>query len=127
MPILQQSAVQVNFADDTYAVIDPTAGAISLHQGQRTGADDDWGGQVVAWLELDKALAIFEAVQNLSQVGDAEMRTRFWGGGPALTFDAGWDAFRSFALPGIVIRSNEAMAGWKAARADAREMDVERD
>lgn len=88
MTILQQDAVQVNFGDDTYAVIDPKGGAVSIHKGQRTGADDDWGGQVVAWLELDKALAIFEAVQALG--GGAEMRTRFWGGGPAAHDDDAW-------------------------------------
>lgn len=89
MGILQQSATQVNFGDDTYAVIDPKAGAISLHRGQRTGADDDWGGDCIAWLELDKALAIFEAVQGLSQSGNA-MRTRFWGGGPAAHDEDAW-------------------------------------
>lgn len=86
----QTDVKTIQFSDDTYAVVDPRAGAISLHKGQRTGADDDWGGQVVAWLELDKALAIFEAVQALGQGDGAEMRTRFWGGGPAAHDDDAW-------------------------------------
>lgn len=55
----------IQFSDETYAVIDPTQGAVSIHRGQRTGADSDWGGQCIAWLELDKALVILEAVQAL--------------------------------------------------------------
>lgn len=43
----------------------------------------------------------------------------------AKTFNDGWDAF-FMALPvGAVIRSNAAMAGWKAARDDAQVVDVD--
>lgn len=55
----------IQFSDETFAVIDPAQGAVSIHRGQRTGADSDWGGQCIAWLELDKALVILEAVQAL--------------------------------------------------------------
>lgn len=55
----------ITFSDDTYAVIDPSAGAVSIHRGRQLGDDSDWGGQCIAWLELDKALAILEAVQAL--------------------------------------------------------------
>lgn len=48
----------VNFSNDTYATIDRERGAVSIHQGQRTGADSDWGGQVIAFLTLEQAEAI---------------------------------------------------------------------
>lgn len=66
--LAQQTAdvKQINFDDDTYAVIDLAQGSISIHRGQRTGSDSDWGGQCIAWLELDKALAILEAVTPFS-------------------------------------------------------------
>lgn len=45
----------------------------------------------------------------------------------ALSYNDGWDVYRNWQPPGRCIRSNEALAGWKEARTDAREMDVERD
>lgn len=66
----------IQFSDGTFAVIDPAQGAVSIHRGQRTGADSDWGGQCIAWLELDKALVILEAVQAVAQPAPANWFTR---------------------------------------------------
>ena len=43
----------------------------------------------------------------------------------AVTFDAGWCAYYDMLPVGAVIRSNEAMQGWKAAKADAIARDVD--
>jgi hypothetical protein len=48
----------VNFSNDTYATIDREHDAVSIHQGQRVGNDQDWGGQVIAFLTLEQAEAI---------------------------------------------------------------------
>jgi hypothetical protein len=56
--ILQSQPVVVNFSNDTYAQIDREHGAVSIHQGQRVGSDQDWGGQVIAFMTLEQAEAI---------------------------------------------------------------------
>jgi hypothetical protein len=51
----------VQFSDETYAKIDPAYGLVTIHRGQNTGEDSDWGGQVIATLELDKLVSIAKA------------------------------------------------------------------
>jgi hypothetical protein len=48
----------VNFSNDTYLCVDKAHGSVTLHQGQRTGSDSDWGGQTIAFLTLEQAEAI---------------------------------------------------------------------
>lgn len=43
----------------------------------------------------------------------------------AVTFDAGWCAYYAMLPVGAVIRSNEAMAGYRAAREQAQQRDVD--
>lgn len=45
----------------------------------------------------------------------------------AVTWQAGWRAYFDMLPPGAVIRSNEAMVGWLAAREDAAAVDVDYD
>jgi hypothetical protein len=61
MTTLPQTATTLQFSDDTFAQVDSGAGLVTIHRGQRTGADNDWGGQVIATLELDKLAAILKA------------------------------------------------------------------
>lgn len=39
----------------------------------------------------------------------------------ALSYNDGWDVYRNWQPPGRCIRSNEAMAGWMAARDEHHE------
>lgn len=48
----------INLSNDTFIVVDKDAGFVSVNQGQRTGGDEDWGGQVVAFLTIEQAEAI---------------------------------------------------------------------
>lgn len=43
----------------------------------------------------------------------------------AMTWQDGWSAFYDMLPAGAVIRSNEAMQGWKAARAEVQQADVD--
>ena len=58
MSTLTLSSNVVNLSDSTYAVIDRDAGFVAIHEGQRTGSESDWGGQVIAFLTLEQAEAI---------------------------------------------------------------------
>ena len=58
MNTLTVSTNVVNLSDSTFAVVDRDAGFVAIHEGQRTGADSDWGGKVIAWLTIDQAEAI---------------------------------------------------------------------
>jgi hypothetical protein len=55
-PIVSQTTI--NFANDTYACIDTERQAVTIHQGRRLGDEQDWGGQVIAFLTLEQAEAI---------------------------------------------------------------------
>lgn len=63
--MLNQTIQTVKLDNEQYAQIDTEHNLVTIHRGQQTGADTDWGGQVIASLELDKALAIAEAVKAL--------------------------------------------------------------
>lgn len=67
MSNLTQTTAQVKLAADQYAQIDLDRKIVTVHYGSRTGSDSDWGGQVLAAIELDHALAIAEAVALLRQ------------------------------------------------------------
>lgn len=54
------SGSPVQFNDETYGEV--AGGLLTIRRGQRTGADDDWGGQVLGSVELDKAIALLKAV-----------------------------------------------------------------
>lgn len=78
----------IQFADETYGTVDTANGLLTIHRGQRTGADDDWGGQVLGSVELDKAIALLRAV--VAQDEDASMIERW-----EAQQDAKWDAVSS--------------------------------
>lgn len=42
----------------------------------------------------------------------------------ALTWQDGWELYKAWMSPGL-IRSNEALKGWKAAKAEATASDVD--
>lgn len=81
----------IQFADETCGTVDTANGLLTIHRGQRTGADDDWGGQVLGSVELDKAIALLRAV--VAQDEDAEFTAMIerW----ELGQDAKWDAISS--------------------------------
>lgn len=54
------SGSPVQFNDETYGEV--SGGLLTIRKGQRTGADDDWGGQVLGSVELDKAIALLKVV-----------------------------------------------------------------
>lgn len=54
----QQDTQIVNLTNNTFIVVDKQQGFVSINQGQRNGSDEDWGGQVVAFLTLAQAEAI---------------------------------------------------------------------
>lgn len=63
--MLNQTIQTVKLDAESFAQIDTAHNLVTIHRGSRTGSDQDWGGQCVASLELDKALAIAEAVKAL--------------------------------------------------------------
>lgn len=68
---LWPGAPTLNFGDDTYAEIHE--GVVTIHKGQRQGLDTDWGGACIAAIELDKALAIAQAVLAMRQPSEADL------------------------------------------------------
>lgn len=60
--IVQAHSITVNFGNDTYAQIDKAQEVVTIHQGQRLGLESDWGGQVIAFLTLEQAEAIAQAL-----------------------------------------------------------------
>lgn len=69
----------LNFTD-TFIVIDKNQGFVSVHEGQQLGLDSDWGGRMVAFLPLQMAEAIANALYqpwsdpSLNDVRPAEDR-----------------------------------------------------
>lgn len=69
-------------------------------------------------------LATREALAGWEEAQGVETAVKFprW----AVTFTQGWDVYRHFRPVGAIIRSNEALRGWKAAREDHLAWDVDR-
>lgn len=78
----------IQFADETYGTVDTANGLLTIHRGQRTGADDDWGGQIVGSVELDKAIALLKAVVAAQEDAEFASMIERW----ELGQDAKWDA-----------------------------------
>lgn len=70
------------------------------------------------------AFATLEAQVGWEEAHGAatKVKTPRW----ATDFNSGWDAFYMARPVGATIRSNAAMAGWRAAQADVMAMDVDR-
>lgn len=70
------------------------------------------------------AFATLEAQVGWEEAHGAATKVKFprW----ATDFNGGWDAFYMARPVGATIRSNAAMAGWRAAQADVMAMDVDR-
>lgn len=73
MSNLTQTATIVKLDTDQYAQIDLSRNIVTIHYGQREGKDSDWGGSCIAAYELDKALAIANAVAMLRQSNESAL------------------------------------------------------
>ena len=57
---------------ETYAEIDRYAGLITVHEGQRTGSEQDWGGRCLGYLSLAHAVAVVKAALDMNEAADDE-------------------------------------------------------
>ena len=62
---------RIQFPDETYAEV-RMDGQVTIHQGQRTGSDQDWGGKVIGYLSLAQAVAIVKAALDINEKADDE-------------------------------------------------------
>lgn len=58
--------------NETYTEINQRTGFVTIHQGQRTGTDQDWGGKVIGYLSLAQAVAIVKAALDINEKADDE-------------------------------------------------------
>lgn len=56
---------------ETYAEV-RLDGMVTIHQGERTGSDKDWGGKVIGYLSLAQAVAIVKAALAMNEQADDE-------------------------------------------------------
>ncbi|TXH52473.1 MAG: hypothetical protein E6Q97_16120 [Desulfurellales bacterium] len=88
------SGSPVQFSDETYGEV--TDGLLTIRKGQRTGADDDWGGQIMGSVELDKAIALLKAVLAVQEDAEFAAMIARWEAQQDARHDAtsahwGWD------------------------------------
>ena len=57
---------RLQFSDETYAEV-RLDGLVTIHQGQRTGSDKDWGGKVIGFLSLAQAVEIVKAALDADE------------------------------------------------------------
>lgn len=57
---------RLQFSDETYAEV-RLDGLVTIHQGQRTGSDKDWGGKVIGYLSLAQAIEIVKAALDADE------------------------------------------------------------
>ena len=50
---------------ETYTEINQRTGFVTIHQGQHTGSEQDWGGKVIGYLSLAQAVAIVNAALDM--------------------------------------------------------------
>lgn len=62
---------RIQFPDETYAEV-RMDGQVTIHQGQRTGSEQDWGGKVIGYLSLAQAVAIVKAALDINEKADDE-------------------------------------------------------
>lgn len=60
--IVAQSEQFVTLDSETYAEIDPAYEVVTIHRGQHTGSDSDWGGQCIGSLPFDFLRTIVAAL-----------------------------------------------------------------
>ena len=65
------SGKRLQFSDETYAEV-RLDGLVTIHQGQRTGSDKDWGGKVIGHLSLEQAIQIVKAALEVNEHLDDE-------------------------------------------------------
>lgn len=75
MNILTQitpSGKRLQLDDETYAEVDQRTGLVTIHEGSRTGSDQDWGGRVTGYLSLAQAIQIVKAALEINEQLDDE-------------------------------------------------------
>lgn len=61
------SSKRLQLDDETYAEVDQRSGLVTIHEGQRTGSDQDWGGRVTGYLSLAQAIQIVKAALDADE------------------------------------------------------------
>ena len=68
---------RLQFSDETYAEV-RLDGLVTIHQGQRTGSDKDWGGKVIGALSLEQAIQIVKAALDANADAEFADMIRRW-------------------------------------------------
>lgn len=63
---------RIQLDSETYSEINQRTGFVTIHQGQHTGSDLDWGGKVIGYLSLAQAVAIVKAALDMNEQADDE-------------------------------------------------------
>ena len=61
------SGKRLQLDSETYAEVDQRSGLVTIHEGQRTGSDQDWGGRVTGYLSLAQAIEIVKAALDADE------------------------------------------------------------
>ena len=78
---------RLQFSDETYAEV-RLDGLVTIHQGQRTGSDKDWGGRCIGYLSLAQAIAVVKAALDADEEAEFAEMIRRWEEGQDAKADA---------------------------------------
>lgn len=63
---------RLQFDSETYDEVNQRNGLVTIHQGLRTGSEQDWGGKITGALSLAQAIQIVKAALDMNEQADDE-------------------------------------------------------
>lgn len=82
------SGKRIQFDDETYAELNHEAGYITIHEGEKTGSDTDWGGRCIGFLSLAQAIEVVKAALDADADAEFAEMIRRWEEGQDAKADA---------------------------------------
>lgn len=64
--------------NETYAEVNDRTGLVTIHEGQHTGSDQDWGGRCIGYLPLAHAIEIVKAALDADEDARFAEMIRDW-------------------------------------------------
>ena len=63
---------------ETYAEVNQRTGFVTIHEGEKTGSDTDWGGRCIGFLSLAQAIEVVKAALNADADAEFAEMIRRW-------------------------------------------------